>query len=188
MSTIRLSNYIKDTVIARLMKHAFEEREKALKAEEYGIGDAVYKDVYSAAVRRKMDDMPKGFLLEDDDLKVQFEGNSFTHIHFGERRRIAQSHKYNAAKVYDSKHPLTERYREWKKRESALKNEKRTTKSNARAVLDSVSTLKKLIEVWPEVEQFVEDFKPSATGKAQLPALPLKDLNRSLGLNKGKAA
>ena len=187
MIAVHLSNYIKEAIIARLLKHAFEEREKALKAEEYGIGNSVYKDVYSAAVRRKMDDMPKGFLPEDDDLKVQFEGNGFTHIHFGERRRIAASHEHNAAKVYDSEHPLTERYRDWKERESQLKNEKQTTKSNARAVLNSVSTLKKLIEVWPEVEQFVEDFKPSATGKAQLPALPLKDLNRFLGLNKGEA-
>lgn len=192
MATVRLSNYIKDTIIKdtiikRLLKHGFDEREKALRVEENSLGDAVYKDVYSLEIRRLMDDMPRGFLLEKDVLRVSFEGNGFCYITFGEYRRISKSHECNAAKVYDSKHPLSKRYYDFEKRKSALKDEKQTARSNARAVLDSVSTLKKLIEVWPEVGPYVEDFEPSATGKAMLPALSLKNLNEALGL-KGEAS
>lgn len=42
MATVRLSNYIKETVISSLLSHAFDEREKALDKEWFALGDAVY--------------------------------------------------------------------------------------------------------------------------------------------------
>lgn len=177
---VRLSNYIREQVLNAVLKHAFEAREKALEAEKFALGDAVYNDIYPEPLRKQMAALPDGFLPTDGDVKVQFEGQRFTHVYFGERRRIAKSHEYNAARVYDAKHPLTARYDAWKKAQDDLDAEKSKAKSSAEAVLNSVTTVKKLIEVWPEVEQFARPFAVESSSRAI--ALPIRELNARLGL------
>ena len=177
---VRLTNFIREQILAAVLKHAFEAREKALEAEKFALGDAVYNDIYPEPLRKQMAALPDGFLPTDSDVKVQFEGQRFTHVYFGERRRIARTHEYNAARVYEAKHPLTVRYDAWKKAQDDLNAEKSKAKSSAEAVLGSVTTVKKLIEVWPEVEQFARPFAVESPSRAI--ALPIKDLNKSLGL------
>lgn len=186
MATVRISNYMKEQVISRLLKHAFEEREKSLQAKWYALGDAVYQDLYPADLQKKMNALPAGFLPMDDDVRVSFGGN-FTRVYFGENRLLARSHQSNAARVYDDKHPLSVRHDAYRSAKDQLEEETRKAKSSAQAILDSVTTLKKLIEVWPEVEPFVEDFKQTDSGR-YLPALPVQDLNARLGLPKKEAA
>lgn len=177
---VRLSNYIREQVLNAVLKHAFEAREKALEAEKFALGDAVYNDIYPEPLRKQMAALPDGFLPTDGGVKVQFDGQRFTHVYFGERRRIAKSHEYNAARVYDAKHPLTARYDAWKKAQDDLDAEKSKAKSSAEAVLNSVTTVKKLIEVWPEVEQFARPFAVESPSRAI--ALPIRELNARLGL------
>lgn len=185
METVRINTYMKETVVRRLMNHAFEERKKALQAEWYALGDAVYKDLYPEEVLTKMKAMPAEFLPMDDDVRVSF-GGDFTRVYFGENRLLSYGHLSNAARVYDSKHPLSVRHDAYHKAKDQLTEEERKAESSAKAILDSVTTLKKLIETWPEVEPFVEDFKQTATGR-YLPALPVQDLNARLGLPKKEA-
>lgn len=85
-----------------------------------------------------------------------------------------------AVRVYDAKHPLTARYDAWKKAQDDLDAEKSKAKSSAEAVLNSVTTVKKLIEVWPEVEQFARPFAVESPSRAI--ALPIRELNARLGL------
>lgn len=168
MSTVRLTNYIRETVLARLLKHAFEAREKALEKDKHAFARQVYDAIYPAAIQKAMKALPKGYLPTDGDLKVSFDGK-YTHVYFGESRLVAKCHEYNAAKVFEPK-----------KIEDALKAEKSKAKSSAEAALNSCTTVKKLIEVWPEVEPFVKDF--ATTSQSRALALPIKELNKSLGL------
>lgn len=177
---VRLTNFIREQILDAVLKHAFAEREKALEAEKHALGDAVYNDTYPEPLRKQMAALPEGFLPTDSDLRVQFEGHRFTHVYFGERRRVAKCHDYSAARVYDEKHPLTLRYEAWKKAQDELGAEKSKAKSSAEAVLGSVTTVNKLIQVWPEVEQFARPFAKESPSRAI--ALPIKELNQSLGL------
>lgn len=186
MATVRINTYMKETVVTRLMDHAFAQREEALLEEWHALGDAVYKDLYPEEVLTKMKALPAGFLPVDDDVRVSF-GGDFTRVYFGENRLLSYGHRSNAARVYDDKHPLSVRHAAYRSAKNQLEEEQSKAKSSAQAILDSVTTLKKLIEVWPEVEPFVEDFKQTSSGR-YLPALPVQDLNARLGLPKKEAA
>lgn len=177
---VRLSSFIREQVLVAVLNHAFEAREKAQEAEKIALGDAVYNDTYPEAVREQMAALPNGFLPVSTGLKVQFEGRTLAQLPFGGRRRIAHTHEYNAAKVYDSKHPLAVRYGAWKDAEGALKRERRDAESSAKAVLESVTTVNKLIQVWPEVEPFARFYAVESPSRAV--ALPIKDLNARPGL------
>ena len=178
--SVRLNDVIRAQILEAVLQHAFGEREKKLAAERLAMGDYAYKDVYDAKLRRQMAAMPAGFLPENDDLGIQFEGIGFTRLPLAEPRRIADSHRCGAAKVYDSDHQLTLRYRDRSEARDAVGAERREARIRAKTVLGSVTTVKKLIEVWPEVRQFAEPWLVESPSRAL--ALPIQDLNRALGL------
>lgn len=190
MATVRLSTMIKEIVEERLLKNAFEKREQALKKAQHRFAGKIYNDVYSLKERKAMAGMPDGFMETSSSLKVQFRGD-FTHVHFGESRRIASKHKYNCSKhkyncskVYDANDPLCDEHVKLKQEADDLEREKREARVDLNAVLDRVTTVKRLIELWPEVEPWVKDFIEPPIDSKNLPCLPISELNKTLGLEK----
>lgn len=76
--------------------------------------------------------------------------------------------------------PLTEQLYAIDHDATALKSEREQLTASLLAVLDSVTTDKRLIEVWPEAVAFIPAAERAAS--PQLPALPIADLNRMIGL------
>lgn len=76
--------------------------------------------------------------------------------------------------------PLTEQLYAIDHDDAALKSEREQLTVSLWAVLDSVTTDKRLVEVWPEAVAFI----PAAerAGTSNLPALPIADLNKMIGL------
>lgn len=72
--------------------------------------------------------------------------------------------------------PLTEQLYAIDHDAAALKSER----EQLWAVLDSVTTDKRLVEVWPEAVAFIPAAERAAS--PQLPALPIADLNKMIGL------
>ena len=65
---------------------------------------------------------------------------------------------------------------------SDLKAERSRASESIQAVLDSVTTVARLTAIWPEVAPIVEAELPKKDQGAMLPALPIKELNKQLGL------
>jgi len=177
---VRLTNFIREQILAAVLKHAFEAREKDLKERKQAFAKEIYNDIYPPKVRAAMAALPEGFLPTSDYLKVSFEGGSYTRVDFGESLPIANDHMYSAAKVYPPEHPFTARFIALDREEKDLKREKDEAKNNAKAVLESVTTVKKLIDVWPEIETFARPYAAESTSRAV--ALPVRELNARLGL------
>lgn len=76
--------------------------------------------------------------------------------------------------------PLTEKLYEIDRWAANLEKEIEQLSASLWAVLNSVSTDKKLIEIWPEALAFIPAAEKANT--PQLPALPIADLNKMLGL------
>ena len=76
--------------------------------------------------------------------------------------------------------PLTEQLYAIDHDAAALKSEREQLTVSLRAVLDSVATDKRLVELWPEAVAFIPAAERAAS--PQLPALPIADLNRMIGL------
>lgn len=183
--SVRLSKHIKERLKVRLLDNAFKPKMDANRAAFRALGDDIYNDLYPEKVRKQMEAMPDGFLPTDSDVSVSFEQvDRYTRAYWNGQRRIASKHhNRHAAKVYEEKHDFTQRYAKLKEEREALRNQRAEAERSATAVMDNVTTLKKLIEVWPEVEPFARDFLVSAQS-GTLPALPIGDLNKRLGLEK----
>jgi len=186
MASIRLNTWMKDTIVERLEKQGFDDFDKAIKADFIKLANDLYNKVYSKKIQDLMATLPAGALPEDDDLKIRFEGTgnsgSYTFISWGthDKRRIFRKHESNVALVLAFDDPLTKRYIELTKRQDEYQTKRDHARRSARNLLDTVTTVKKLCEVWPEVAPFCADFAPNE--RSSLPALPIKDLNAQFGL------
>lgn len=175
----RLTNSIKEEILEEALNFKFSKEEAEIEKKRKELANDVYNDIYSKKTQEIMTGIPKGYLPTDVDCYVQF-CNEYTRVFWGDRRLIAYKHcNTNAVKVYNETHKLTlkflaikEEYRDWRHR-----------RSNARlsisTILNSVSTVKKLIEVWPEGKRFIKNLEAE---KVALPALPIAEVNKMLGL------
>ncbi|MFA7063687.1 MAG: Nmad5 family putative nucleotide modification protein [Methanomethylophilus sp.] len=177
---VRLTKFIREQILNALLKHSFEAREKDLNERKQAFAKEIYNDVYPPKVRAAMAALPAGFLPTCNGLKVSFEGGRYTYVYFGERLPIARDHECYVAKVYPPEHPFAARFIALDREEKDLKREKDEAKNNAKAVLESVTTVKKLIDLWPEVETFARPYAAESTSRAV--ALPTRELNARLGL------
>ncbi len=177
---IRLNAFIRNQILSAVMQHGFAARERALDDEKRAIGEAVYNDVYPEEVQAQMSALPPDYLPSSSDLRVQFQGYGFNRVYFGKSRPIAERHTYNAAVVYDQDHPLHARYHKWTNAQDSFIEQRNSARAEAEAVLRSVTTLEKLIKVWPEVETFAKPFFVVSASTAV--AVPIKQLNAALGL------
>jgi hypothetical protein len=180
MKSVRLTVEMRNMILGRLLQHTFGERQEAIRKDELAFGRDVYDDVYDPLMRRRMRSLPDGFLHKSTGLYVTF-GGQHDKVDFGELRNVAARHESCGVAIsYPADDPLTARHADLNNRRRRLKEERDGARSQAKAVLYNVSTLKKRLEVWPEVSSFVKDLQGSAA-PTEL-ALPIKSLNEILGL------
>lgn len=173
---MRLTNHHRDIIIERLREQRFGKQERELIKEKKDFADKVYEDLYPLPVRRLMEKLPKGFFGQKDSLCVSVGGQCHWVTMSGFRLVVYQAPE----KHYTSTDPLGVEYFELFKKERTLNEERDLAICQARAVLNSVTTLKQLLDVWPEVKPFVADFgKVPVTTKAL--AVSISELNKRFG-------
>ncbi|WP_409975834.1 Nmad5 family putative nucleotide modification protein [Escherichia coli] len=82
--------------------------------------------------------------------------------------------------MFDAEHKITKRFDEICALQQKLEARKKDIESNVWAALNSVTTVKRLIEVWPESKELLP--KEADKASAALPALRVEDLNKMIGL------
>jgi hypothetical protein len=56
---------MRDTILGRLLRHAFEKQDMDLSVSDKALADDVYDDIYPKDIKKKMATFPDGFLGQD---------------------------------------------------------------------------------------------------------------------------
>lgn len=206
MTAARLTRNIREALMKKLITRAFQERAQAMVERQCDFAHRVYQDALKPHLDR-IAAIPEGWLPTDDDIKVSF-GSDYTQLDFGNGLSYSIHHALRSAgakprqtkagnrlelpfpskfrgqcaKVYDHAHPLTEEFNNLTVEQEQLVADIEKAQRVTKATLESVTTVKKLIDVWPEVEEFAKHYLDNGERKAVLPAIPRADLNAQLGL------
>lgn len=192
---MKLSKKIKEAILqAALKKAGIPDREAAIRSRYADWAEAVRvryvtPEVMSAIshVKEIVEALPKclqaslsiakGFEI----YRVNVAGQTRSQ-HYGEYdfkgRSVNRISPVGITLLADD--PLTEQLYAIDHDDAALKSEREQLTVSLWAVLDSVTTDKRLVEVWPEAVAFIPTAERAAS--PQLPALPIADLNRMIGL------
>lgn len=201
----RLTKDIKETLLKKLLVHAYKDRvQEAINANAH-FAVKVYNDAFAKDLKQ-VNALPKGWLVTDTDITVQF-GPTVQRLYFrgtlgayslsdvlrpcGAQIVYDTSYPFPAnkkdtvVKQYDGVHPLVSEFDSLKAKFSDLETEIHRATKTIEAAMNSVTTVKKLIEVWPEVEEFA---KPYLDQVPNLPSIPRQELNALLDLPPETAA
>lgn len=88
--------------------------------------------------------------------------------------------------LFAADHEITKRFDEIFAAEAKAEKRKEEIEKTVWAALNSVSTIKRLVEVWPESQELIPENVDSV--RASLPALKVEDLNKMIGLPTNEAA
>lgn len=212
MASTRMNTSIREAILTKLLVRAFSDEIAKIGDRETALADKIYNDCYNQQDRNTIASLKEGWLVSSDRLQVNFAGQRIklglgkplwefcqTGIEYKLRkdikrepveRRFAHAHKdgyYATVKSYTADHKLAEEYQRLQQDTESLIQRINTHASEARAVLNSVTTVQKLVKVWPEVEPLAthwmrDEAREIVTG---LPAVQMDKLNEALRLPPG---
>jgi hypothetical protein len=207
MSNNRLTKSIRSSLLNDLLAHAFKARCEAQYDAELVFVEQVWDAVYGKH-QELIDSLPSGFLGTDGNFKVAF-GNDVTRLDFdtgiappagygmpwrraGVERVCTKDRTMPYAAVHghcihnfnhDSK--IGKRYEQIKAWHEALVEAMDAAERTARSTLESVTSITKLVDIWPECAVFAEAYREHGEHgeqKALLPAISRDKLNSALDL------
>lgn len=203
MASTRLTNNIRESLLKKLLTRAFQERSQDLVDRCAAFAVRVYDDVYRGKLEQ-INGLPSGWLPQEDYVTVSM-GTDHVRMRFNGslggwglpealretgavRENLKKPMPYGDAsgrrvsKQYEATSKLAEEYEALKREQQDLCEEISAAKRTASAAMNSVSTVKKLIEVWPEVEEFAKSYLVEGERRAVLPDIPRDKLNAALNL------
>ncbi len=88
--------------------------------------------------------------------------------------------------VITADNPLAQQFYALEAEEKALNDERATLSAQVRGALSKFTSVKRLLDAWPEAKELLPDRLPEA--KPTLPAVRTEELNALIGLPSGEAA
>ncbi|MBS0859610.1 Nmad5 family putative nucleotide modification protein [Providencia rettgeri] len=200
--TVRLTNAIKDSIKNNALAKAgiFKQKEElkkefnqlaldvrieALGGEDKAKKTELVLEVALANVKMLEEEVSSNIYLHHTSGGQIYPafGGQRTSLYYGKDKENRDIRLLTPSKnkcLFPSDHELSKRFEKLKQKENKLAEKETEIETTTRAILSSVTTIKRLIEIWPESKELIpaDISKSSAT----LPALQVEDLNKLIGL------
>lgn len=183
----RLTKDLRLSIANAAVDHSFNPKAEALKVAEDALAREAYAFVISDAEVKAAEAMPSNWYRRDPclrfnvggyTLRLQLIGDGVPVPYRAKGEEYGGYHCGNLGSIPAG--DLCDRIREHAQAVEALKAERRTAFRAVFSMLEGVTTLKRLAEVWPDGEQFYKHY--SSTPAASLPAVRVDEINAMLGI------
>lgn len=174
---MRLTNDIRDQIERRAIDAAFKKETEALDKQQSRLVAICYKNLFLASARNAAAAMPKGWISQTSEFLFNIDGEQIR-LKSTETFLVPATHCWSKSYVLKSAE-LTAEVRAWAHAKEDLRTRKKQATAALSGMLLSVSTIKKLFEVWPEGQAFYKDIGPSPVN---LPTVHVGEVNKLLKL------
>lgn len=187
----KLTVSMRDQIVAKAIEKAginkafrdyhAERKEWACAVADESVGGADAVKALAEANKKiaaAMKSLPEN--LRSDLRAGPLEGAVFASFG-GMRCRVNEWDGYRPARsglMLPADHPLSVQFESLELKSKELSKRKSNLESEVRAVLESVTTVGKLLSVWPEAKELI----PAQSQKASLPSVNVETLNTVIGL------
>lgn len=187
--SVRLTKDMKETIARRAINQKFEPISKKLTEKESKIGMRLYNETFPKATRDLLAKLDEKWIETDRCLNFAVNGQQYAFKvdpavpvppngrRYCQRLASLTTDTPTGAAAWDYMQELQK-----------AKQDKADAERAIMALLDSVTTIKKLGEVWPEGKAFYSMYEAQVADTG-LPAVQIENLNNILGLkSKAKVA
>lgn len=186
MSSVRLTKEMREDIVANVVKSTFAKRASAIEKENQEIAEMIYKEVVGDHIL-SVSCLPDGFMPTVKEIIVYVgpRWNEKKTFEMLDRKRFPNQFIKDYLKAYkpsegnpDLSASLIKKISSHMLKIDKINEDKDNLRSSVRSIVQSVTTIKSLLEVWPEATKYI----PERVTKEpkQLPALPIADLNEMI--------
>jgi hypothetical protein len=202
---IRLNKDLRAAITAAVIDHGFKDRIEALDEEFRSLRDALIRNEFSNAQVKAMQTLAPVFPDHFHGKMTVNAGGPNISIDPIDRRSVSGDKysrsvltdddipfpgrgKWDASRRIDlpEDHPLAVRALAYGELKQSISMDRDTQAALVRSTLDRFNKVDDMRRAWPDVLPIalpvIEALRPAAAPKPQLPALPIEQLNASLGL------
>jgi len=189
MASKRLTDTMRQRAIWNVLNTTFNDRIEALRARETDLGDRVYRR-FMGDHEAAMYSLPAGYFLERESTHIEIaksddrDATQRFRLAFSKSRRVPATFFDNWVQYTLKKDdPLVPLLLSLDRDKSELAKEKDALEQKITPVLNSVTTVPKLLEVWPEAKDYLppEAFETNTAG---VPAVLVSELNQAIATAK----
>jgi hypothetical protein len=171
-------------IVNRALVAAFQAREVALEVRENRLALKCYDNVVSKHVQDALEQLPSSWKPAASTLRFNVGGKRVAlRLDDGVGTKPVPYRFWNSSSHSDigvvGGVPLLAEVETYLQDVETLKADREAAKVKLRALLDSVQTVAKLDELWPEGKAFIDGVVPETRN---LPAVRVEDVNTALGL------
>lgn len=172
MSATRLTKALREKILHALDKRAFKKKFEKLKKTEHQLANDVYNKLYTKKQIELMQELGNDFFIMRSDICARFHFD-LGKLDLDAYRSFGEAHKaYYASVVFDCDDPITLRYQKFKKDKDELESKRQQKFNEAEAIVYGCTTVKKLVELWPEIAPLLASM--NIHEQEERPLLPVK--------------
>jgi len=182
---MKLTNEMRDTIVAKAIAAAFDQRERDFAVAEDGLAREAYAQVYPAEVLKLANALPSNWLQYDICINYTASGMRFTLRTVTNHLRVPYTVSGTSSRYCHNSHgelvgELADRVVAHATAKDKADQEKKQVKRQLQTMLSSITTLAKLKETWPEG---ASAYAHLSENKPYLPpAIRTDEINALLGL------
>ncbi len=187
MASVKLTNALRSVIWNNIRHKQLDPKRVELEKSLERIGDEIYNAVVGDKLLKIMESIPDIYLIRGNYIYVQNVATKFIHIQMS-KSRVIPPKCHHGKPIYhtemaDPKKAEEAFVRYMKQREMITIHDRDVNfyKDETMRILHSVNTVKQLLQVWPEVEEFLPDGTKNVDN-AQLPMVQVTKLNEQLGI------
>ena len=172
-NSVKLTNDIREKIMENIAKATFKDRRAALQLQKNSVVGEVISALIGSTNLSLMKQLPPEYFYNQFDFRFYSAGSvGLVSISVSEPIRVPAVYQYGTIEL-----PATSGF--WKKlravsaAQKALYDDEEALVEKARSLLMAVTTVKALLESWPEVEPFL----PEIAAKKELPAIRVDEIN-----------
>jgi len=177
MASRRITNDLKTTIWENMRKKVFGERLKTLSRNKVEFADFVYGEMYTEDQIKMMKEAPDGAFVMSNTVKFHNDSGNRKESTMSVARPFfyIDSDNWKGRFFPNASHVFVKNEIIFKKSQE-IEKEERKLHSSVMSAMAGITTLKKLLEVWPEVTNYL----PSEDAPVYLPAIPFAGINEMI--------
>lgn len=179
----RLTNELRNDIREDAIKASFKKQNEKMTAEEHALGMKLYKNLFKKSELTLLEQIDKKWFNMDSCLRFNCGGFDLKFVVDPSVPVPNRQGSYcnRLGNIDDIE--LVEKAQAFAKRKEDFKNEIRKAERALSVVLLSVTTVKRLAEVWPEGKAYYSHFVDEVKNTG-VPMVRVEELNQMLGLAK----
>ncbi len=177
----KLTEQMRKTIALSAVTEQFKDEELKFKNEEHDLAMMLYLSLYDEKLLKQINKIPTEWLRMDACLRFNCGGYD---LRFNVNKAVPVPYETHCSRLGIISGELGEKAQSFANRKKDMQGKVRKAHVLLLSMLSSITTFKKLEQVWPDGKKFYSAYLDKKDNSYSVPVVQIDEINKMLGLIK----